>query len=78
MNKYISYDERTNTISFSGDDSSAIFANQAFSIQINLIGKNGTTNNYVQTLLLRPKDESLTEDKDDTVESSVAAGTNIV
>ena len=70
MTPYISYDQKTNLVTFSDEfETSAKYANKSFKIGIDLIDWEGYINSYVQTVLLwkkdylDPKNESQVQDE---------------
>ena len=53
LKPYVKYDQKSNTITFSEDESIAKFASKMFFIEIFLSNKKGDTNRYKQKVFLR-------------------------
>ena len=59
LKPYITFDELSRTILFSGDESSKSLAGKNFFITVKLVNENGNTSTYVLTLQVAAEEQEL-------------------
>ena len=59
LKPYITFDELSRTILFSGDESSKFLAGKNYFITVKLVNENGNTSTYVLTLQVAAEEQEL-------------------